>query len=109
MDQEASPAVACSLAPGELEGRLEEFRALFAAGLRNIDRQPRRLSLTLDVDSVSEAAVRDVLRREQECCPFFMFDVQVIDSRIHVAMAVPEGAEQALDDFEHLARSVSLR
>ncbi len=108
LEQEPSPPIACSLAPGLLEARIDEFRALFASALRGIERQPRQLSVALDAHIASEVAIRDLLRREQECCPFFIFDVQVTDGRIHLAIGVPDGAEHAIDEFEQLARSANL-
>ena len=108
LDQEPPSPIVCSLAPDDMEARIEEFRRLFASGLREIERKPLQLSVALDARIASKVAVRDLLRREQECCPFFVFDVRATHSRIHVGIGVPAGAEQALDDFEHLARSANL-
>jgi hypothetical protein len=99
----ASLTLACSLPPGEYAQRLREFRRLFARSLRDVRRAPTRLHLALDAGTASEADVRDLLRREQECCPFFTFAVESTAGTVVVEAAVPDGAEACLDDLERLA------
>jgi hypothetical protein len=69
-------AIACSLGASEYAERLREFRRLFAVSLRASEREPTVLHLRLDSETAHEAAVRDLFRREHECCPFFRFDVE---------------------------------
>jgi len=45
----------------------------------------------------------DLLRREQECCSFFFFSVEASPVAIRVEAAVPDGAEECLDDLERMA------
>jgi hypothetical protein len=47
--------------------------------------------------------VRDLLRREQECCSFFSFSVKVSQVAIRVEAAVPVVSEECLDEFERMA------
>jgi hypothetical protein len=65
-------------------------------------REPTRLYLRLDVATAGEADVRDLLRREQECCAFFNFDVQPAGDVLMVQAHVPDGADECLDDLERL-------
>jgi hypothetical protein len=96
-------AVACTLSPGDYAERLREFRRLFATALRAYQREPTRLRLVIGGDAPREAAVRDLLRRERECCPFFAFTVERTDDAIVVVAEVPAGDDVCLDDLERMA------
>jgi hypothetical protein len=76
MNPQTQLEIACSLTPGDYAQRLREFRQLFATSLRETRREPTRLYLTLDPAAARENEVRDLLRREQECCSFFSFSVE---------------------------------
>src|SRR5437870_12124513 len=90
MDEAVALPIACSLSAEDLGSRLDEFRALFSACLRGLRRcAPALLELQLDVESVDESALRDLLRREQQCCPFFTFDVRVSGDVMLVSVGVP--------------------
>jgi ATP-binding cassette, subfamily B, bacterial len=95
--------LACVLSPGEYAQRMREFRRLFAAALRDHRREPNRLYLVLDKDGGREEATRDLLRREQECCPHFNFNVAATGDAVIVDAGVPAGAESCLDDLERMA------
>jgi len=95
--------IACSLTPGDYADRLREFRHLFATSLQESRRDPTRLHLVLDAATATEDHVRDLLRREQECCPFFSFEVEAAAEAVHVEAAVPDGAGECLDDLERMA------
>jgi hypothetical protein len=101
-----SPEIACSLSADDYAQRLREFRVLFATSLRDARREPTRLHLVLDTSTARDADVRDLLRREHECCPFFTFQVESAGDEVHVEAAVPDGAEDCLDDLERLTRRV---
>jgi hypothetical protein len=47
--------------------------------------------------------VRELFRQEQECCPFFSFQFSRDGEMLVVTMAVPDGAERALDGFAEMA------
>jgi hypothetical protein len=97
--------MACSLEPGDYIKRLDEFRRLFATSLLARHREPRRLHRHLNRSTVAEPDVRDLLRREQECCPFFTFTVAAATAWLGVEASVPAGAEALLDELEQLAVS----
>jgi hypothetical protein len=104
MDANASNlTLACSLSAAEYAERLRAFRRLFAVSLQAVRREPTRLQLLLDADTAGDAEVRDLLRREQECCPFFSFTVERTAGSIAVETVVPLGAEECLNDLERLA------
>jgi hypothetical protein len=97
----------CSLSAGEYAERLRAFRRLFALSLQQVRREPTRLQFRLDVETAGEAEVRDLLRREQECCPFFSFTVERTAGSLAVETVVPDGAEECLNDLERLARGAA--
>jgi hypothetical protein len=97
--------IACTLEPSDYAERVREFRQLFASALLEWRREPTRLYFSLDLRVVCEADVRDLLRREQECCPFFSFAVEASPTALRVEAAVPVGADECLDDFQHMATS----
>ena len=101
--ESATLPLACALSPGEYAQRIREFRRLFAAALLGHRREPNRLHLVLDNDAGREEATRDLLRREQECCPHFTFEVTTTRDAVIVEAGVPAGAESCLDDLERMA------
>jgi hypothetical protein len=103
MNPQTSLEIACSLTPGDYTRRLREFPQLFATSLRQTRREPTRLHLSLDPAAAREDEVRDLLRREQECCSIFSFSVEASPVAIHVEAAVPDGAAECLDDLERMA------
>jgi hypothetical protein len=99
------PRIACTLTPSDYAERLREFRRLFATSLRDARREPTRLHLDIDPDNVNEEGVRDLLRREQECCPFLSFTIASSSKALHLQVAVPDDAGECLNDLERLATS----
>jgi hypothetical protein len=106
MTTDSQLAIACSLTPGEYQERLGEFRRLFATSLQDSRREPTRLYLRLAAATAREADVRDLLRREQECCPFFTFEIQPAGDVVLVEAGVPDGADECLDELERLTTQV---
>jgi hypothetical protein len=96
-------AIACSLGPADFTERLQECQTLFATSLRESHREPRLLHLRLDPAVAREQDVRDLLKREQECCPFFSFSVVATPDALLLEAAVPEDAVECLNDLERLA------
>jgi hypothetical protein len=97
------PAIVCSLDAAGVADRVAEFEQLFGGALLAYERQPAALQLVLAVPEREEAAVRDLFSREAECCQFFSFAIERRAQTLVVTMAVPEGGEPMLDDFEGLA------
>ncbi len=90
--------VACSLAGAEARAQVGEWHRLLAAPDVTVERlSPTALQLRWS-DGVGPG--HDVLRlarREKACCPFFTFTIEVGLSDMTLHIAVPEGAETALD------------
>ncbi len=73
--------------------RVAEFDDLLAA-VRDVHRSgPTALTLLLDADP---ALVRDLTRRESECCSFFAFGVEDGDP-VRLDIAVPPAHTAVLD------------
>ena len=98
--------IACSLDAAGLVERRGEFAGLFGGLLVAQERLPRELRLTFAVGQDGGSAVRDLFRREQECCPFFSVEFWRDGELLVVAMGVPEGADGVLDGFAEMAASV---
>jgi hypothetical protein len=105
MSTGSPPPIACTLTAGEQLERLTEFRRLFSAALRHMKREPSRLELALDSSKVTEPGVRDLLRREHECCRFFTFAVESMGGEIRVSAEVPDEAQGWLDGLQQLAEA----
>ncbi len=66
----------CTLPTAERPLRRAEFGDLFASALSGVDRlAPTHLRLRLRGGADLEERVRDLARRESECCSFFAFTV----------------------------------
>ncbi len=95
--------IVCSLDQAGLADRVAEFEHLFAKALASYERDAMQLRLSFSAEDADEALVRDLFRREGECCRFFTFRIERFEQVLLVTRDVPEGAETALDDFERLA------
>ena len=101
--------IACTMPVGEMGGRMREFHKLFAAHLRSIAREPRRLRLGLDSGHGLDATVRDLMAREHECCAFADIAIRSDGDGLMIEIGVPEGAEGALDGFAYVAETAAPR
>ncbi len=105
MPEPATP-IACTLSLARMSERLDEFHALFAGHLLALRRQPRRLTLTLsapDGPAGVEAATRDLVARERQCCSFLSFTVNRSGAELLVDVEAPANAEPTLDAMQELA------
>lgn len=93
----------CTLSPNTMVERLTEFEALFAEGLRRLEREPRVLRLTFEADTDREAAIRDLFAREEQCCAFLGFSYERTGSGLVVEVSAPQEAEPTLDGMQTLA------
>jgi hypothetical protein len=66
----------CTLPLDERPARVAAFDELFASALRGLARPaPALLRLTLDGTDRAEALVRDLVTKEQACCPLLDFTI----------------------------------
>jgi MerR family transcriptional regulator, copper efflux regulator len=103
----AAPAfdgpVVCTLPLEEVGGRLKGFREVVFRRLRAMERPgPNRLRLVL-AGEARAAEVRELLVREQRCCPFLAFTIAPQQGRVLVELEVREEAAPVLDGLARLA------
>jgi hypothetical protein len=117
MDSSERPApvlpVACTLTgtPGAFAERMAEYRRLFRQYLAERTRTAQGIRFRFRADPGVEDWVRDLARREQECCGFFDFTVITDGQEICWDATVPddEAARQALDEFYRLPDTLEAR
>jgi hypothetical protein len=91
------PYESCTLPAADLPGRLAEFDAAFAAGLRHAEViSPTHARLVFTADQARAEALAGLLSRESECCSFFTFGQQVAGDTVTVDVTVPAGQAEAL-------------
>jgi hypothetical protein len=97
---------ACALPTAEQPTRVAEFDALYRAALRRLERPcPTRLVLSLEPGPGRVEEVRDLTRRETECCSFFTFALTELDALLQLEVAVPTAHIDVLDAIvERIAR-----
>lgn len=85
--------VACSLKPGELDGRAAQWRQLLADGRhREIDQ-----GLEVTVPSARAGELAALCVAEQECCPFFDFVLRLDGPMVHLEVRAPEQARELVE------------
>jgi len=88
---------ACRLPASDRPLRAAEFDALFATALRSVHRGSRtELALTLTAAPGRADVVRDLVRRETDCCSFFDFRLEDGDP-LRLLVTVPETYAGVLD------------
>ena len=92
--------IACSLDAEGMAQRGTEFAALRAL---SAERTPTGITALFAADL--DAAVRDFVRRESECCPFLRFAVHTDEQGVRLDIDGPDDARPILDAFLDLARS----
>jgi hypothetical protein len=95
-----APPIACALAPGAFKERIAWIGALTRDALRSRERR----DLVLDLRYAPEAAerVREMVRNEQACCSFLVFDLREQSHEVQLIITAPEAAREAADMlFEH--------
>lgn len=91
------PPIACTLDAQALPAREAEFRELLSEALVAGERTERGLRLRFRADRGVEEKVRDLARREKDCCAFFDFDIVREGDQVRLDWSVPEGAQELLD------------
>lgn len=88
---------ACLLPTAERPTRLAEFDALFAESARDVTREGADVRIRLTGSEGLSERVRDLTRRETECCSFFTFVVDGDDHDLTLAVSVPPERREILD------------
>ena len=100
------PPVVCQLSstPGALAGRMDEYRRLFRQHLAGRSRTAAGIRFRFRAGPGVEDWVRDLARREKECCAFFDFTVTADGQEVRwdAAVASGEAARDVLAGFYRL-------
>lgn len=98
---------ACTLPPADRPLRQAEFDTLFATALRSVHRgSPTELALTLTAAPGRAVVVRDLIRRETDCCSFFDFRLEDGDP-LRLLVTVPAAYADVLDALAARASRVA--
>jgi hypothetical protein len=81
-------AATCSLAPGALGNRVDEWRSLTAQALHR-EIGPGRVLSTYPNNPDIARGFAELIDAEKECCPFLQFDVQEHDTVLRVQLRYP--------------------
>jgi hypothetical protein len=88
---------ACTLPAADMPGRLAEFDAAFAAGLREAELvSPTHARWVFRADQAQAQSLAGLLGREQECCTFFGFGQRSDGDTVTVDVTVPPGQAAVL-------------
>jgi hypothetical protein len=89
------PAIACHLNEGDYQQRARRFADLNREFLMKSHRLELGLELTYSLSATAE--LRELVRLEEECCPFLRFQLEPAHSSIKLSIAVPERARDSID------------
>lgn len=94
-DTPQTPAIACTLGPGDFKERLAWIGEVNRSALRGHRRDGLRLELIYAPDAVAQ--VRDMVSRERNCCAFLSFDLHEDATAVRLVIEAPEAARGAAD------------
>ncbi len=94
-DESATAAIACTLQGDDFKSRAAWIRGIAERHLKKSMRSP--LTLYLVYRPEAEEDVRDMVRKEQDCCAFLRFDLSVANDAVHLLITAPEAAREAAD------------
>jgi len=91
----AAPPIACTLSASDYKGRLLQIAELARDALRGYERNG--LVLTLRYDATAAERVREMVRRERDCCGFLTFDYREDANEVVVTISAPPEAQVAAE------------
>lgn len=94
-----SEPIACRLTAEAQQGRREEAAALMRRSLRAREPIEGGLRLRFSADGDTERELRDLVRRERDCCPFFAFSFDESASDLVLEATAPPEARVLLDEL----------
>jgi hypothetical protein len=95
MPNAESAPIACTLTPGDYKTRLAWINELARDALRSHVR--RDLELELVYATAAAERVREMVRKEQDCCAFLSFDLDERPGQVRLTITAPERAREAAD------------
>jgi hypothetical protein len=99
-------AIMCTLTAADFRSRLAWIADLNRDALLGKRRSDLRLEMTYA--PYAAARVREMVRREQECCAFLAFDVRKAPDAVHLTITAPAKARDAADLLFEQFQSVGL-
>ena len=87
--------IACTLEAGDFKERVGWIAKLNQAALLDARRDGAQLVLTYRPDHADD--VREMVRREQQCCAFLGFDLSVDQQSVKLTITAQKGAVDVLD------------
>lgn len=91
----AATPIACTLDAGGFQDRLDWIAELNRSALLSAGREGPRLILTYRQDHGDR--VREMVRREQQCCAFLKFALLADQEKVTLAIEAPKAARDVLD------------
>jgi hypothetical protein len=98
--------IACSLTVAEAGDRTSEWRQVMRASVREIEVDGPVARLRLVDDDEALVRVADLAEREQQCCPFFGFSIELGGGQRWLRISVPPEAVEVLGQFSALIQQV---
>lgn len=97
--------IACALTPTGQRDQLAEWRALLSVVSTGVRVDGSRLTIDLDSTRPGADALVDLARREQACCPFLAFTIQITADAVRLVVDAPPEAAAVISGFATLARA----
>ena len=95
MTNAASVPIACTLTPADYKTRLAWIADLTRDALRSEARRDLELELIYSDDAAER--VREMVRKEQDCCAFLTFELDERPGEIRLTIKAPERTREAAD------------
>lgn len=93
----SAATIACTLSAGAYQTRIADIAALNRDALRDFERTDLTLVLTYAPEALTR--VREMVRREQECCRFLHFEIIEASDAVRVWVVAPEEARVAAESL----------
>lgn len=90
-----TPLITCTLSGNNLQERLSAIVALMRDALQGFER--RGLVLDLRFGCTAAERVREMVRKEKDCCGFLTFDLREVEQEVRLTITAPEEARGAAD------------
>jgi DNA-binding transcriptional MerR regulator len=91
----AAPPTACTLDPGAMRGRIDDWQAVLAHGTSRTP-IPGGSAITFDTDPNLAADLARLVAAEHACCSFFDFTIAVTEDGMRFEVRAPEAAQDLL-------------
>jgi len=91
------PPPSCSLAPGELEGRLEAIAAVGADGLIGSGVEDGRNVLRFRAEPETRRRLEGLIAAESKCCSFLALELREADGELLLSIDAPADARTVAD------------